>query len=129
MNEVKYTYHFSLHLNFKKDVDVDLIEKHFKLQAYKKTFLKDSKGNEKTAKIWYKSKDYTDVYTDEAIEKFAINMLQNFDDLKGILTKNDGEATFTLYFTETKERPVIALTFKTIQIFEKLGLSFDVDFS
>lgn len=129
MEEIKYTYHFSLFLNFKNDVDVDRLEKYFKIDAYKKTFLRDSKGPEKTAKIWYKTKEISDVYTDEAIERFILQIYDNFANLKQILKVNNGSACFTLYFTDVKERPVIGLTLKTIEMLEKLGLSFDVDFS
>ncbi len=49
--EEKYSYHISLHLDFKKDVDVNEIEKHFGIEAHKKTSF-DSKGPHKAAKIW-----------------------------------------------------------------------------
>lgn len=128
MENIKYSYHFSLHLQFLNDIDVDKLENYFKIEAYKKTFLKDSKGSCKTAKLWYKSKDYTDVNTDIVIEKFIEKYFNNFRDLKNILEKNNGKATFTLYFTEVKERPIISLTQKTIDLFNKLGILFDVDF-
>lgn len=123
-----YSYHLSLHLSFNQDVDVDKLEKHFKHTAYKKTFLKDSKGNKKTAKIWYKSSEFTDVNTHEQIEKYLEKIYPDFIDLKEILQKYDGECVFSLIFTLTKERPIISLTTKTIQLMEKLGMSFDVDF-
>ncbi len=125
-----YTYHFSLHLSFKKDVDVKQLEKSFGVKAYKLTFLKDSKGDDehKSAKIWYKSPDYNEVFVDEKIEQFTTQMFDNFKDLKSVLDEFDGRCSFSLIFTQTKERPVIALTRKTIEMFAKLGLDFDVDF-
>lgn len=45
--EEKYSYHISLHLDFKKDVDVNEIEKHFGIEAHKKTSFLDSKGPHK----------------------------------------------------------------------------------
>lgn len=128
MDKTKYSYHFSLHLSFKKDVDVDKLEKQFGLTAYKKTYLKDAKGPEKCAKIWFRTNDFTEVNTDEMIEKFAEKIFDKFKDLKQILSEQDGKAYFGLVFTQVKERPVIALTYKTIKMFEQLGFSFDVDF-
>ena len=128
MQNIKYSYHFSLHLNFKRDIDVDAVEKHFGIKAYKKTAYKDSKDKEKIAKIWYKSKEYTDVNTHLVLEKFAQNMATYLKDLKNFLAANDGSAIFTLYFTSAKERPIIELTPTVIDIFQKLGASFEVDF-
>lgn len=128
MENNKYSYHFSLHLNFSNDVDVDKLERHFKIEAYKKNFLKDAKGSHKTAKLWYKSIDYTDVNTDVVMEKFVEKLFENLYDLKNILADNNGTATFTLYFTTAKERPIIALTAKTIDLFNKMGMIFEVDF-
>lgn len=124
----KYSYHFSLHLHFKSDVNVDELEKHFRVKAYKKVFSKDAKDKEKTAKIWYKSKNFSNVNTDKCIELFVEKILVNFEDLKQILLDNNGNGVFTLYFTTVKERPIISLTKKTIEMFNTLGISFDVDF-
>lgn len=127
MND-RFSYHFSLHLHFNDDVDVNALEKYFKMEAYKKTALKESKGENKSAKIWFRTKELTEVNTHEAIEKFLTNVYDNFRDLKQILDENNGHGTFSLIFTKAKERPIISLTYKTIQILEQLGLSFDVDF-
>lgn len=124
----RFSYHFSLHLHFNDDVDVNALEKYFKMEAYKKTALKESKGKNKSAKIWFRTKELTEVYTDKAIEKFLTNVYDNFRDLKQILDENNGHGTFSSIFTKAKERPIISLTYKTIQILEQLGLSFDVDF-
>ena len=128
MENKKYAYHFSLHLRFKRDIDVEAVEKHFEIKAHKKTAYKDSKGKEKMAKLWYKSKEFTDVNTHLVLEKFVQNMATHLKDLKNFLASNDGSATFTLYFTSAKERPIIELTPTAIDIFQKLGLSFEVDF-
>lgn len=128
MEKILYSYHFSLILCFENDVDVDKLEKHFKLTAYKKNFLKDSKGNKKTAKIWFKTQDYTDVNTDKILEKFVEKIYPNFADLKEILKTNNGTAGITLYFTLAKERPIISLTTRTIELLEKMGMHFEVDF-
>lgn len=124
----RFSYHLSLHFHFNDDVDVDALEKHFKMEAYKKTALKDSKDQNKTAKIWFRTKELTEANTHEAIEKFLTKAYDNFKDLKQILNEGHGAGTFSLIFTKAKERPVISLTYKTIQILEQLGLSFDVDF-
>ena len=126
--EEKYSYHISLHLDFKKDVDVNEIEKHFGIEAYKKTSFVDSKGPHKAAKIWYRSKESTSINTDMAIESFTRHIFEYFVDLKKVLAENSGKATFGLIFTKTNERPIIALTPATIEMFAKLGVSFDVDF-
>ena len=126
----KYTYHFSLHLNFKKDIDVEKLEKMFKIKAFKLTSLKDSKGDaeHKRAKIWYKSADFNEINVDEHIEKFMSKIFENFKGLKELLKEFDGRAIFSLIFTQMTERPIIALTSKTIDMLGKLGLSFEVDF-
>ncbi len=129
MQNTKYSYHFSLHLMFKKDIDVDLTEEHFGIKAYKKTSYNEFKGKEKMAKLWYKSKEFTDVNTHLVLEAFIQKMATNFKDLKDYLESNDGSAVFTLYFTNAKERPIIELTTQAIDTFQKLGLSFEVDFN
>ena len=126
--EEKYSYHISLHLSFKKDVDVDELERHFGIEAHKKISFLDSKGPHKAAKIWYRSKESTNVNTDQAIESFTRHIFEYFGDLKEVLANNNGQATFSLIFTKTNERPIIGLTPATISMFEKLGVAFDVDF-
>lgn len=128
MEQVKYSYHFSLHLCFENDVDVDKLEKHLHLVAYKKNFLKDSKGNKKTAKLWFKTQEYTDVNTDIVLENFVEKIYPNMVDLKEILQANKGTAGLTLYFTFVKDRPIIGLTTRTIEFLEKMGIHFEVDF-
>ena len=126
----KYTYHFSLHFNFKKDTDVKKLEKMFKIKAFKLTPLKESKGDDehKRAKLWYKSADFNEINVDEQIEKFTSKIFENFNGVKDLLEEFDGRAIFSLVFTSASERPIIALTSKTIEMFGKLGFSFEVDF-
>lgn len=128
MQNAKYSYHFSLHLHFRKDVNVEAVENHFGVKAYKRTAFNDFKGKEKMAKLWYRTKEFTDVNTHLVLEKYAQKMATNFKDLKDFLASNDGNAMLTLYFTSAKERPIIELTPVTIDILQKLGLSFEVDF-
>lgn len=71
-------YHLSLHLQFKQDVDVNKIEKELNLVAFKKSLLKDSKGTNKTAKLWFKTPDITDNNTFDVIEKFVENLKDTF---------------------------------------------------
>ena len=93
MEENKFSYHFSLHLQFKDDVDVDKLEKHFNMEAYRKNSLENSKGINKTAKLWFRTKELTNVNTHEMIENFTTSIFENFADLKEILSKFNGKAT------------------------------------
>ena len=90
--------------------------------------MKDSKAPRKVAKIWFRTQDYTDVNTDIVLENFLEKIYPNFADLKEVLEKNNGSGYLTLYFTSAKERPIIGLTKKSIELLEKLGIEFEVDF-
>lgn len=125
---MKYQYHFSLHFYFDDDVNVDKVEEFFKIKAYKKTFLKDSKGSEKAAKIWYRTQKMTDENIGEKLEEFFVSIYDNFKDLKRILLNNHGVGSLDLIFDEMFERPAsVALTGKTIKILNEFGLAFDMD--
>ena len=55
MDKFLYSYHFSLHLNFKDDVNVDDLEKHFGVKTYKKNFFKRFKRKRQNWKIMVQS--------------------------------------------------------------------------
>lgn len=126
--EGKVEYHFSIHILFKQDVDVFKLSKKFKLEPYKLTLLKDCKGPNKCAKMWYRTKDLTDIYTGEKFEKFVLEMKDVFKDLPEFLKEFDGSCEFSLVFTEVHEKPCIHFTEKTIKTLDELNACVDFDF-
>ena len=127
-NKIRVKYHFCIHLIFKQDVDVRKLEKHFGLSAYKLTFKKDAKDREKTAKIWYKTEDFTNIMVDECFENFIFKIKDNFVDLPQVLQEYDGKCVCQIVFKELHEYPVIALSNSAIQTLNQLNASFETDF-
>lgn len=121
-------YHLSLHLQFKQDVDVNKIEKELNLVAFKKSLLKDSKGTNKTAKLWFKTPDITDNNTFDVIEKFVENLKNTFYKIGEFNKLYDGFTTFTLAYEDFKNKPFIKLSPKTMKILADNNISFDVEF-
>ena len=129
MSKIKY--HFSLILEFEKDINVDELEKVIRIKAYRKNSLTNSligENNKKTAKLWLKSEDYENENTFEVLENYLISVQENFSNIKPILSDFNGKFCFQLVFNEALERPIIELTTKSIEILYNLGDSFSVDF-
>lgn len=124
-------YHFNLILTFDKDINIEKLERLIGIKAYKKIHLKDSlfgEDNKKTAKIWFKSEDFSNLNTFETIEKYLLNIKENFKDISHILKEFSGEFAFQLVFNKINERPIIEFSTKNIEILQQIGASFSVDF-
>ena len=121
-------FHFSLHLQFKEDVDIDNIESLIAIPAYKKTPLSKSKGVNKTAKLWYKSKTFETNDTYEIFNKYLTKMTTRFEIIKNLLNEHNGTAMLTLYFEDTPDKPFIKLEYKDMQLLASNNISFEVDF-
>lgn len=121
-------YHLSLHLQFKQDVDVKKIEKELNLVAYKKSYLKDSLGKNKTAKLWFKTVDFDDNDTFSVIEKFVENSKNVFYKIGEFNKLYEGFTTFTLAYDDFKNKPYIKLSPNTMKILSENNITFDVEF-
>ena len=121
-------YHFSLHLQFKKDIDVDKLESKLGFVAYRKNLLNESKGVNKTAKLWFKSKDYEDADTYAYLHSYIETLKDKFEFINEVMNAYDGTANLTLYFEEVKEKPYIRLDVEDMKILAANNISFDVDF-
>src|SRR5574344_705970 len=121
-------YHFSLHIQFENDCDVDELDKQIALQCYKKSFLNDSKGKNKTAKLWYKTNDYTEADTYKLLKKFIFDMKDKLAIIKNAMHLYSGKATLTLYFEELHDKPFIKLDNDVIKILADNDISFETDF-
>ena len=80
-------YHFSLHIFFKQDCDVNALEKIIGIKAYKKVLLKDSVGKNKSAKLWIRTKQEKSPDTVERLSKFISKMQPTFLLLQDYLNK------------------------------------------
>ncbi len=121
-------YHFSLHIFFKQDCDVNELEKIIGIKAYKKVLLKDSVGHNKSAKLWLRTEQETLPNTVERLSKFIEKMQPTFLLLQGYLKKFDGRCTLTLYFDELDQKPYISLPVDSLKILAENNIKFDVDF-
>lgn len=124
-------YHFSVVINFKKDVDVKSLSKKFKLEPYKLTELKDSKalpGFDKVAKMWYRTKDIEDANVNVQFDKFVEKVKDYFEGLQNILKENDGNCHFEIIFTKLEHYPIIAMNNNSAKTLGELGADFSVDF-
>ena len=121
-------YHFSLHLQFSKDCDVNLIEKTLGVSAYKKSSLNESKGKNKTAKLWFKSNDYDNPDTYSCFKNF-VNKHKKLLELIGKFNNEfNGKTTFTIYFDKVPEKPYIKLEKEEMLLLAVNNISFEVDF-
>ena len=121
-------YHFSLHLQFKQDCNVNKLEKAFGLPAYKKNMLSESKGKNKTAKLWLKTEDFDDPDTYKILNNFLNKMKDKFKLINEAIKTFDGKATLTLYFEDLHEKPYVKLSCEDMKLLTDNNISFDVDF-
>ena len=121
-------YHFSLHLQFKDDCNVDELEKEIGFNAYRKNMLTDSKGKNKTAKLWFKTKNFDAPDTYNVLDKFLESLKPKFEIIKKANEKYNGSTTLTLYFDELNEKPCISLSKENIKLLAFYGFAFDTDF-
>ena len=121
-------YHFSLHLQFKDDCNINKLEELLQIKAYRKSMLADSKGKNKTAKLWLKSKDITNSDTFSDMQMYVSSMQSKFSIINEWLEMYNGTAVLTLYFEQIQEKPYIKLDNSVIEILNKNHISFEVDF-
>lgn len=121
-------YHFSLHLQFKDDCNVDDLENKIDMRAYRKNMLKDSKGKNKTAKLWFKTKDFEEPDINTVLEKFLENLKPKYEIIKQANIAYNGNTVLTLYFEEVKQKPSVSLSKETIKLIAYYDFGFDIDF-
>ena len=121
-------YRFAISIHFKSDYDVEKLGEILKIQPTKITPLEKSLGNEKSAKFYYKTKEMTDIYTDNMFEDFVAQIAPNLAPLPQILKENNGTCVFRILFDEMSEKPCLSLSNKTLGILYNLGASYEVDF-
>ena len=121
-------YYFEIGIEFKSDYDVKKLEEILGVKASAMVSLKDAVGPVKTAKFFYKTNEFTEIYADELFERFLIDFQTKVEDLKPILSTNNGEITFSIVFTRLDVKPCISLSSKAISILDSIGARYDVDF-
>ena len=123
-------YYFSLLICFKKEIDLVALEKMLKLEGSKLTPLSESRGlpENKTAKLYFKTKEYAGVYSDDDFSKFVEMVHERCKNLGGVLQEYDGRIELDVVFTTLEEKPCLSLSEKTVKNLSDLGASFDVDF-
>ena len=121
-------YYFSLSIQFKKDINLNVLQDALQIKATKLTPLAESKGTEKTAKFSYRTESLTNIYTDEEFARFVSEIESRLADIKPLLAEFDGFCNFCIVFEELGESPCISLSEETIAKLGRLGASFDVDF-
>lgn len=120
-------YHFTISMQFKRDIDVNTLGEIFKLQPSSTVCLNESKGKVKTAKFVYKTKELDEIYTDQKFEKFVKSVKPNLEQLPQILEKNDGRCVFRVVFTQMDEKPCLCLSNEVMIILSNLNCSYDVE--
>lgn len=126
--EKGYKYYLGLEFDFEKDINLDEFEKKIGIKAFKKTKLADSKGSHKTAKIRWRTQEFTEWNTDEILEKFVEKFVPKLESVQSMIKMFNGDGGVVIVFTRMKERPVIALTKKSINLLAKAELDFCVDY-
>jgi len=121
-------YRFAISIHFKSDYDVEKLDEILKIQPTKITPLEKSLGKEKSAKFYYKTKEMTDIYTDNMFEDFVAQIAPNLAPLPQILKENNGTCVFRIVFDEMSEKPCLSLSNKTLGILHNLCASYEVDF-
>lgn len=121
-------YYFSLSIQFKKDINLNVLQDALQIKATKLTPLAESKGTEKTAKFSYRTESLTNIYTDEEFAKFVSEIESRLADIKPLLAQFEGFCNFCIVFEELEESPCISLSEETIAKLSRIGASFDIDF-
>lgn len=121
-------YHFSLHLQFKKDCNVDKLENLLGLKAYRKNFLSESIGKNKTAKLWFKTDDVENPDTYKIFKDFINSFKDKFEIIKEANETFEGKATLTIYFEKLTDKPYIKLSAEDMELLANNNINFDVDF-
>lgn len=121
-------YYFEICIEFKTDYDVKKLETILGVKPSTMVYLNDAVGPVKTAKFIYKTKDMTEIYTDEMFEKFLMEFNSKVDDLNPVLKENGGEIAFSIIFTRLDVKPCLSLSQNAVYILSKFGARFDVDF-
>ena len=121
-------YYFSLSIQFKKDINLNVLQDALQIKATKLTPLAESKGTEKTAKFSYRTESLTNIYTDEEFARFVSEIESRLADIQPLLAEFDGFCNFCIVFEELEESPCISLSEETIAKLGRLGASFDIDF-
>lgn len=125
---MKNKFYFSISIHFKENVDVFEIQEILKIKASKLTPLEQAKGPNKTARLYFKSKEFEENYSDEIFEKFVEKFKDNFNILPKLLKEYDGRCSFCIVFTELNDSPCINLKNSTLNSLAQIGADFDVDF-
>lgn len=120
-------YHLSLFLQFKQDVDLDALERKIGIMSYKKFPLAESRGKNKTAKIWFKTEDTMEPDTFEVVKNFIYEFKSRFEFIKKILDEFDGTSTLTLYYDEVDDKPYIRLSAEIMKILAENNVDFEVE--
>ena len=121
-------YHISLHLQFKKNCNVEKLENLLGLNAYRKNMLSESKGQNKTAKLWFKTNDIENRDTYGVFTKFLSSIKDKLEIIKKANEEFDGKAVLTIYFENLTEKPYIKLSVEDMKLLSQNDISFDVDF-
>lgn len=124
----EFEYHFSLFLSFKKDVDLQKLEKLLNIHATKITPLKDSVGKIKTAKMWFKTRNFKNANCHLTFEKFLISLYDSLKNIKTILEEFQGELWIDIVFTKSSSAPSICYTKNAIKYLSLYNANSCVDF-
>ena len=122
------SYYFTLSLRVYEDIDIYEIEKKLGIKATKLTTFKNSLGKNKSAKLYIKTKEFSNIYTDEDFSKFVNVFANKKDILNEIQNKYKTELIFCVVFTSFKEKPCLSLNKDTIKLLSELNANYDIDF-
>lgn len=122
-------FYFEFVIKSKTDFNVAGLQDKFGINATKLVSLKDSKGSEanKSAKFFYKTKEYEDDFADELFENFVLKAKEKLVGIKEILEENDGKMSFCIVYTETEESPKACLSSEVISALAEMGAYFETD--
>lgn len=122
------SYYFALSLRIFEDIDIYEVENKLGIKATKLTTFKNSLGENKCAKLYLKTKEYSDVYTDEIFAKFVKTFSDKQNLINDIQNKYKTELIFSIVFTSLKEKPCLSLSNETINLLSNMNAKYDVDF-
>ena len=120
-------YHFKIKILFEKDYPLKELENLLQLKAYKLTQLSESKGTHKTAKFIYKTKEFTEVYTDDLFAQFVKAVYPKLISIKQILEDYKARLWICIVFTHWSEKPCISLNNETIKMLADMNANYDVE--
>ena len=123
-------YHFTIHIHFKSDIDLNFIENELSLKASEKLSFSESSENPKKAKILFKTESFSEKDVSGFFNEFVVEFQVIFQKINFLCKQFDGLSGLVVYFERysSKAETKIDLNFETLKILTNNDIYFDREY-